>query len=251
MFTPEERRRICGELVVWAEADERVEQAALVGSLAVDEGDAWSDVDLALGVAGGTSIEHLVEDWTRKAADSFGAVPLIDLSADGTLYRVLLLPGCLQVDLSFTPADAFRKASPRFKPLFGGFQAWTPSQPSVVEPFGWALLYLLAGRTYIERGRWWQALHYVDAARDHVLKAECARRGLPTNFARGVDDLPSAVLEPFRGTLVGSLDRNELVAALVRTAKALQLAAPHLGGLSTAHTQRLDEFVHQLETAWS
>lgn len=46
----------------------------------------------------------------------------------------------------------------------------------------------------IERGRRWQAEHYVGAVRDHALSLACLRAGLPTAQARGYDDLPAEIL---------------------------------------------------------
>jgi len=48
MFDVEERERVRERLVERAHADNRIVSAALVGSLALGEGDRWSDIDLSL-----------------------------------------------------------------------------------------------------------------------------------------------------------------------------------------------------------
>src|SRR5205814_7120620 len=91
----------------------------------------------------------------------------------------------LQFDLSMTPAARFRPAGPRFRLLFGETAADesevptppvagdlfipTPSIPHDV--FGWGVVYALHARACTERGRVWQAEHYVGAVRDHALSA--------------------------------------------------------------------------------
>jgi hypothetical protein len=55
--------------------------------------------------------------------------------------------------------------------------------------FGWGVIYALHARACIERGRVWQAEHYVGAVRDHALSIACLRQELPAVQARGYDDL--------------------------------------------------------------
>src|SRR5262249_36258699 len=52
MFSADERSRLAAELVERARGDGRIAAAALVGSLAGGTPDAFSDIDLSLGVAG-------------------------------------------------------------------------------------------------------------------------------------------------------------------------------------------------------
>jgi hypothetical protein len=246
VFTEQERQRVFEQLIEWAENDERIEQAAVVGSLAAGAGDDWSDIDLTLGVTNEVPVSVVVDDWTRRVEASLDAVPLLDLEAGATLYRVFLLPGCLQVDLSFAAADAFRKASDRFRPLFGAYKTAPPPQPSEHDAFGWALLYAIHARACIERERWWQAEHAVSQTRNHMLNLECMRRGLPTQFGRGFDDLPPGVLAKVEGAFVRGLEREELRRALAVAALALQETSSEVDGLPQALRARLDEFVGQL-----
>jgi predicted nucleotidyltransferase len=110
-----------------AERDERVVAAAVIGSLALGEGDDWSDLDLTFGLADTASRDDVLVDWTRELADAFDAVSLFDLDRGELIYRVLLLPAWLQVDLSFA-AGAAIQARAAFRPVFG------PSRPKQVEP---------------------------------------------------------------------------------------------------------------------
>ena len=92
---------------------------AAVGSLAVDGGDRFSDLDLTFGIADHVPVADVLDDWTRTLIDELDAVHLADLERGPTTYRVFLLPDALQFDLSMTPAAQFRPAGPRFRLLFG------------------------------------------------------------------------------------------------------------------------------------
>ena len=116
-FTVAERDRVRDRILALAEEDERVVAGAVVGSLAVGPGDEWSDLDLTFAVAGAI-VGDVLDDWTPRLAE-LGGVVLFDLHAGATVYRVFLLPGCLQVDLSFTPASQFAPAGPNWRLLFG------------------------------------------------------------------------------------------------------------------------------------
>ncbi len=132
MYTVAERDAVRDRVLELAEADERVVAAAAVGSLAVGPGDEWSDLDLTFAVANGVPVADVIADWSERVAE-LGGVVLFDLPAGPTVYRVFLLPGCLQVDLSFTPAAQFASRSPRWRLLFGeeGEPAHTPPRPPV------------------------------------------------------------------------------------------------------------------------
>src|SRR6188768_998812 len=107
MFSIEDRNRVRDRALELASSDERVVAGAIVGSLALDEGDRWSDLDLTFGVADGVPVLDVLDDWSRRFAAEFDAVQLFDLPAGSTIYRVFLFPGCLQFDLSFSPASEF------------------------------------------------------------------------------------------------------------------------------------------------
>src|SRR5439155_6748148 len=111
---------------------------------------------------------------------------------------------------------------PRFRLLFGETAksdgSELPKPPVAGDFFRWGVIYGIHARTCIERGRVWQAEHYIGAVRDHALSLACLRRELPAVQARGYDDLPAVTLGSFNGTHIGSLEperlRNALWAAL-------------------------------------
>ena len=238
MFTVEQRDALREHVLELAEADERVSAGAVVGSLAVDGGDRFSDLDLTFGVVDHVAVAEVLEDWTRTLVDQLAAVRLADLERGQTVYRVLLFPDGLQFDLSLTPASRFRPAGPRFRLLFGETAVGEPEAPTpraaegifIATPpiaedlFGWGVIYALHARACIERGRAWQAEHYVGAVRDLALSLACLRRGLPAAQARGYDDLPAEALARFDGTHVGGVEPGALRSALAASVLALMRA---------------------------
>ena len=215
MFSIKERDRIRDRVLQLAETDERVSAGAFVGSLALNEGDRWSDLDLTFAVIDKVPILDVLEDWTRNITDEFDAVQLFDLPSGASIYRVFLLPGCLQFDLSFTPAAKFGATGPKFKLIFGNSvqKLFIPSQ-SMSELFGYAVHHVLRARFCIERGRFWQAEYWISNTRDYALSLACHRRGLAVNHGRGFDDLPANIRDKFIGTLVTSIEKDELLRAL-------------------------------------
>jgi hypothetical protein len=215
MFTVGDRDRVRDYVLELAASDPRVVSGAMVGSAALGREDRWSDLDLTFSVADEFSIFDVLEDWTRKIVAELAATHLFDLPREASIYRVLLLPGCLQFDLSFTPASKFGAMGPKFRLLFGNAveRPYIPP-PSAHELFGYAVHHALRARFCIERGRVWQAEYWISSIRDYALSLACRRRGLPPVEGRGFDDLPSEVREFFKSTLVTSLDREELLRAL-------------------------------------
>ena len=106
-------------MIEWANADQRIVAGAIVGSMATGPGDRWSDLDLTFAIADGSSVSKVLEDWSTKLDAEFSATKLFDLPVGQSIYRVFLLPGCLQLDLSFSPAHEFGAIGPQFKLLFG------------------------------------------------------------------------------------------------------------------------------------
>jgi hypothetical protein len=234
VFTVEQRDALRARMLQLAEEDQRVVAGAAVGSLAVGSGDRFSDLDLTFGVADGVPVADVLGDWTPTLTDELDAVQLADLEAGPTIYRVLLLPDALQFDLSMTPATEFRPAGPKFQLLFGETATDEPEvrrrppgslfilTPAIAgDIFGWGVIYALHARACIERGRVWQAEHYVDAVRDHALSLACLHRGLPAVQARGYDELPPEDLAGFDRTHVGSVEPDALRRALAASVLAL------------------------------
>jgi hypothetical protein len=256
VFTVEQRDALREHLLRLAEEEERVVAGAAVGSLAVDGGDQFSDLDLTFGIADHVPITEVLDDWTRTLIDARDAVHLVDLERDPTIYRVFLLPDALQFDLSMTPAAQFRPAGPRFRLLFGetapdDSEVPTPrapgnlfvSTPSVPHDlFGWGVIYALHARACIERGRVWQAEHYTGAVRDHALSLACLREGVTAVQARGYDDLSAETLAWFEGAHVTAVEPVALRAALAASLRSLmhegaEARLPHANSVA----QRLAE----------
>jgi hypothetical protein len=215
-FSIEQRDRVRDALLERARADARIVAAAEIGSAAGGEPDRWSDLDLTFGVRG--DVGGVVADWTRE----LGWVVLFDLRAGPALYRVFLLPGNLQVDLSFAPEGEFGARGPRFRLLWGeAVQRDAPPGPDPAHLFGLAVHHAVRARICIERGRVWQAEYWIGGVREQAMALACVRHGLEPAFGRGVDRLPPDVLAALQPTLVGSLDRPELLRALAAAVDAL------------------------------
>ena len=83
------------------------------------------------------------------------------------------------------------------------------------------MIYALHARACIERGRAWQAEHYVDAVRDQALSLACLREGRPAVQARGYDELSADTLARFQDAHVGSLVPDALRRALAAAVRGL------------------------------
>ncbi len=215
MFSILDRNRVRDRVLALADADARVVAGAVVGSLARTEGDRWSDLDLTFGVADDVPLREVLDDWTRTLVQEFNAAQLFDLPSGASIYRVFLLPGCLQFDLSFTPAAHFGASGPQFQLLFGrAVEKPYLQPPDARELFGYAVHHALRARFCIERGRFWQAEYWISSTRDNALSLACLRLGLPASYGRGFDALPAAVRDSLVNALVQALTRDELLRAL-------------------------------------
>ena len=232
MFTVEQRDELRERILKLAEGDDRVVAGAVVGSLAVGAGDRFSDIDLTFGISEDVRVDEVLDDWTRTLIGELGAVRLVDLERGPTIYRVFLLPDALQLDLSMTPASDFRPGGPRFRLVFGATASGGANATAVADLFintpaiatdifGWGAIYALHARACIERGRVWQAEHYVGAVRDHALSLACLREDLPPFVARSYDDLSAETLARLSDAHVRSIDPRELRVALAASVRAL------------------------------
>ena len=149
MFSIQDRNLVRDYVLQLARSDVRVVAGAVVGSLALSDGDRWSDLDLTFAVADDYSILDVLEDWTSNIVKQFNATQLFDLPRGASIYRVFLLPGCLQFDLSFTPASKFGAIGPKFKVLFGKAVEKPYSQPpDPQELFGYAVHHTPSERAF-------------------------------------------------------------------------------------------------------
>jgi hypothetical protein len=237
VFTAEDRERAREHVLALARADARITAGALTGSAAAGAEDRWSDVDLSFGVADDAVPETVLADWTRRLADELGVLHHWDLRAGPTIYRVFLLPGALELDVAVTPAAEFGAHGPKFRLLFGEGVEHPPAAPRLTgELVGFGWLYALNARTALERGRRWEAEHWISGLRDRALELACVRLGEPSGHGRGVDRLPSDVLAPYEQALIRSLDDGELRRAL---AVAIELFLREVGEVDPELKERL------------
>ncbi len=240
VFTVAERTQIRDEILALARQDQRIVAGAVIGSTAGGDGDRWSDLDLTFGVAAGTTNEAILDDWAAALGATRQAVPLFDLPSGAALYRVFLFPGCLQVDLSVAPIAQFGATGPHFHLLFGEAveKPW-PQAPTAVVHCGYAVHHVLRARIAVERERLWQALYWLNTARDEVFSLTCLRLQLPTAHGRGVDALPPALRERLCASLVPTLARAPILAALQVVIDALLAEGQQAGMLDPAVAQQL------------
>ncbi|HEX7136841.1 MAG TPA: hypothetical protein VF219_03305 [Vicinamibacterales bacterium] len=234
MFSEDDRQRVHDRVLEWARSDPRVVAGAVVGSLAHQPGDRWSDLDLTFAVADGVQLQGVLDDWSARLAADFDAVRLFDLTSSGITYRVFLLRGCLQFDLSFSPAAQFGAIGPNFRLLFGTAAGKPFVQPPAAEGlFGYAVHHAVRAHVCIERGRYWQAEYWISSLRDNAMSLACVRLGLPGYYGRGFDALPDEVRQRCEAALVRSLDGPELRRALGCAVDALLREGEQAGELRT------------------
>lgn len=233
MFTVGQRDELLERLLLLGREDPVVVAGAVVGSVATGTADEFSDLDLAFGVVDHVSVASVLDGWTTMLVDEWEAVPLVDLARGKTLYRIFLLRDALQLDLSMTPASEFRPSGPRFRLVFGqtapdisaenrpASSLFIDTPAVAADVFGWGVIYGLHTRACIERGRLWQAEHYLGAVRDHALSLACLRAGVTAVQARGYDDLPIDVRRRLEPALVGALEPTRLQLALAAAIEAL------------------------------
>ena len=248
VFSVAEREGVAERLLERAHADARVVAGAVVGAEAHGSADRWSDIDLSFGLSADASVDDVLADWTEDLAGEFDAVDLFDVHVGLTVYRVFLLPGNLQVDLSFTPEAEFGARGPGFRLLFGttaeglGGQAPTaPGAGAARHLFGLGVHHAVRARFCIERGRPWQAEYWISGTRDQALALACRRRGLPSDYGRGFDRLPADLLAKLEPALVGSLERSELLRALGAAIEGLLQQAEETRRLADRLAPRLRE----------
>jgi hypothetical protein len=213
LFAIQERERLQQQLLTRAEADDAVVGAAFTGSQAAGSSDRWSDTDLVLAVHGEPS--RVANQWTRWMYDELRAQHHWDLPAGHGIIRVFLLPGWLELDLTFTPEDQFGPRGPQWQTIFGQARSIenfpAPDRNTLA---GMAWHHALHARVCIERGRRWQAEHWISALRDHVISLASVRLDHPAYYAKGAHLLPDGLTAALETTLVRSLDDPELRRAL-------------------------------------
>ena len=89
MFSISERDYIRDRVLQLAASDERVVAGAVVGSLAHDAGDRWSDLDLTFAVVDHLPLLDVLEDWTRNLIEEFPQ-PEVEQAHPGIVLESLL-----------------------------------------------------------------------------------------------------------------------------------------------------------------
>ena len=242
MFTVEERDQTLDKILKMARSDTRISGAALVGSSAKGS-DRWSDLDLTFGVSMNSNFQEVLHGWTILIEREFKAPRLFDLVSGPSVYRVFLFPGNLQVDLSFTPEAEFGARGPDFSLLWGKSVQRTQAEIEYPEQlFGVAVHHLVRARISIEREKFWQAEYWLSGARERVLALACLQRGLSASHGRGLDNLPKDVLDEFKSSLVGSIDRESLLRSLDCMVKCLLQNSEEVQEIAS----RLEESLREL-----
>jgi hypothetical protein len=200
-----------------AKRDSRITGGAITGSGAMGSEDDHSDVDVAFGVREEESYSGIFNDWTVAIDGLFGVVHQFDLPAEHATFRLFLLSDGLEVDVGLCPSASFGPRGKAFKLAFGHKAEVKPNPDSFDRLVGLCWHHALHAFTAIQRQKLWQAEYYVGALRDHVMELACLRLGLPALYARGIDQLPSDLLDSFKTTLAVSIDAHELERALAAT----------------------------------
>lgn len=222
MFTAKQRDYVRNYILEMAQTDSRVTGGALIGSLAAGTGDNWSDIDITFGIAAGNAIETVLDGWTQVLGRDFGVLSHFDLRSGSSIYRVLLLPDGLEIDLSVTPEAEFGARGPNFQRLFGSArQQEHAPQPGASSLIGMSWHHVLHARASIERHKPWRAEYWISSMRNHILALGCLRKGENAFHGRGIDLLPAAISDPLVDTLVRSLDEAELRRALAAATRCL------------------------------
>jgi hypothetical protein len=216
---PEALTQVRDRLVEQARADRAVFACAFTGSFGGGGVDRWSDVDLALGVD--RAPEAVAAEWTEWLATEFGILHHWDLPASDTrVIRVYLLANEVEADVSYLPEAQYGARGPHWQAVFGPDPERAPfpaHQPNVLIGLAWH--HARHVRVCLERGRLWQAEHWLGALRTQVIALACLRLGLPAEYVKGAHLLPAEFTESLEPTLARSLEVAEIgraLSALVR-----------------------------------
>lgn len=230
----EEREQIQNFIIKLAKSDNRISDAAIVGSQSIGNNDKWSDIDLTFGVKNNVPITNLLIDWTEILKNKYQAFCLFDVSYKTSVYRVFLFPNCLQVDISFTPSPDFGAITPKFKLLFGKSNPkQQKSLPNMQELYGHAVHHALRARFSIERNRFWQAVYWLNTFRDCVLTLACIEYGLNPFDGRGLDNLPLEIKKMFTKSLSFNLTKEGLKHSLKIIVSGLLIITENMPNLKT------------------
>jgi predicted nucleotidyltransferase len=214
-FTEEDRTNLLKRVIEIGETDNRVTGGALIGSVATETFDAWSDIDITFGINSENEPKLVLEEWTALLQEEYSVVHHFDLIHLSTIYRVFLFSNGLELDLSVTPENDFGPRASGFKLLFGKANEMQVASPPLPEAFiGLCWHHIMHTNTAINRGKKWHAEFWISSLRNHLIARKCSRLELVSSFAKGADALPQQEVDVFQDTLVVSLETDEMRRAL-------------------------------------
>jgi hypothetical protein len=91
----------------------------------------------------------------------------------------------------------------------------------------------------------WQAEYWISGLRDNALTLACRRRGLPTHFGRGFDDLPAELRSQAETALVQGVEPGALKNALQGGVELLLNESGEAGDLPSQVAARLRQFTER------
>lgn len=177
MFTERYRDKIRAAIIACVENDDDIVSAAVIGSYARKEVDEYSDIDLTFGLHESVDVDQVLHRYRQHMQEAHEGAFLFELKQGHTVYLVFLLPGCLQVDLSFAPQSAFGPKQYPFELLFGydtGEKQITPPEP-VREKFGLMIHHILRAKICKERNKIEEANDWLTKARKYFWKLNANR----------------------------------------------------------------------------
>jgi hypothetical protein len=222
IFSPAERDAALARTLELLEADARIDAAVITGSIGAGRADRWSDFDVAGVVAAAESAETVAGDWVSLMYEEWPVAHHYETSFGTSLVRGFLLANGLVADLGFTPSADFEVWAPvrvAFDRTGVATRAAEASKPWSPAPdwrgeAGFAWHDVLHACVAANRARPWQSLFYLQRVRNRTLSLASERHGHDADEFAQVDSLPSGDRDPLLGSLVASLDRNSLLAAI-------------------------------------
>lgn len=212
MFDAEERQAIRGEILDFAKFHPAFLAGAMTGSMAFDDGDQWSDIDLFFSIDDATALPAVLDEMTMMLDEQWKVVHWWDLPAPPALYRVFQLANGLEINIGVANGTEAKQRSPRFRQVFGPAFIRDESTPAIdmrqLQGFAWH--HLAHANSRIARGKPWEALYWLSEARNVCLTLACIRLKLPHLHARGFDALPPSVTDPWISALPRSCSAEDL-----------------------------------------
>jgi predicted nucleotidyltransferase len=206
LYSPEERDEAAARLLELLRDDERITRAELSGSGTSGYTDRWSDVDLVVTVAEGFDQREVADSWIPRVSEALPVVHHFAVAFGEHHVRGFLLENLLEVDIGFQPATSVEGEWPG---------------PDAASEAGFAWHDVLHAGVAIARGRPWRAQYYIGLLRWRTLELACDRLGVDFSEYKGVDELPTDLLDGLEAALPRSLAHDELVRAARAATSAL------------------------------